>query len=132
MSKFAVIETGGKQYLVSEGQKLKIEKIKTPKGDIIKFDKVLLIGDKSKLDLGKPYVSQFVEAKILKEDRAKKVIVLKYKSKKRYRIKRGHRQPYTEIQITKIGAVAEKSTISKPKTTAKSDVKKTTKPKTAK
>jgi len=109
MSKFAVIESGGKQYLVSEGQKLKIEKVSTPKGDVVKFDKVLLLSDKSKFELGKPYLkSTVVEAKLIKEGRSRKVIVFKYKPKKRYRIKRGHRQHFTEVEITKIGATAAK------------------------
>ena len=102
---FAIIETGSKQYKVAVGDKLKIEKVK-PKGDVVSFDKVLLVSDgESKNQIGQPPINRAsVEAKILDQGRARKVIVFKYHSKTRYRKKKGHRQEFTEVQITKITA----------------------------
>ncbi|MCX8016226.1 MAG: 50S ribosomal protein L21 [Patescibacteria group bacterium] len=100
----AVIETGGKQYLIKEGDKIKIEKLTGNTGDKIVFDKVLLLAaENGKLEIGKPYLEKHsVEAEILKIGRSRKVIVFRYHSKTRYRKKRGHRQWYTEAKITKI------------------------------
>ena len=104
MSKdFAIIETGGKQYKVSPHQKIKIEKIEGKKGEIIKFRKVLLLNKEDKIEIGKPFISKaVVEGKILSQGKNKKVLVLKYKPKTRYKVKTGHRQPYTEVEIMKI------------------------------
>lgn len=103
MSMFAVIETGGKQYKVVAGDKLKVEKIEAEDGKAVIFDKVLLKSDGEKAEIGAPYLSGArVEAKVLKAGRSKKKIVFKYKSKTRERKKKGHRQPYTEVEITKI------------------------------
>ena len=100
-NKFAVIQTGGKQYLVKPGDTLKIEKIKKPENGEIVFDKVLLIVDEDDIKIGKPFVDGAkVGAKIIEEGRGKKVIVLKYKQKTRYHKKAGHRQPYTKITIS--------------------------------
>lgn len=100
---FAVIKTGGKQYIVSPGEKLKIEKLDASEGKNFVFDEVLLVDDGKKTEIGTPYVKDAkVEAKILSQGRAKKVIVFKYHSKTRYRKKKGHRQPYTEVMIEKI------------------------------
>ena len=101
--KFSIIETGGKQYKVSPGSKLKIEKVVgEPEGSFI-FDKVLLTADGDKIELGRPYLDgKTAEGKILKQGRAKKVIVFKFKSKTRQRRKKGHRQDFTEVEITKI------------------------------
>lgn len=100
---FAVIATGGKQYLVAKGEKIQIEKLEGKAGDKITFDQVLAtISDKDYV-LGKPTVSgAAVEAKIVKQGRGKKIEVLKYKPKSKYRRKIGHRQAYTEVEITKI------------------------------
>lgn len=99
---FAVIETGGKQYRVAPGTKIKVEKLPA-EGENFVFDKVLLLGDEKEVKIGKPYLDgSKVEAKVLKQARAKKVIVFRYKSKTRQRKKKGHRQHYTEIEITKI------------------------------
>lgn len=99
-NKFAVIQTGGKQYLVKPGETLKIEKIKKPENGEVFFDKVLLIVDGENIKLGKPYIeSAKVSAKIVEEGRGKKVIILKYKQKTRYHKKAGHRQPYTKVEI---------------------------------
>lgn len=100
---FAVIQTGGKQYLVAKGDKIQIEKLEGEKGAKITFDKVLAhISDKD-YEVGKPVIEgKSVEATILKQGRGKKIEVLKYKPKSKYRRKIGHRQAYTEIEITKI------------------------------
>jgi len=101
----AVIETGGKQYLVTENQKLKIEKIKNLKeGDKVNFDKVLLLVDeKENVKIGKPYLENaLVVGEVLKIGRGKKIIVFRYHSKTRYRKKKGHRQPFMEVQIKEI------------------------------
>lgn len=102
MAKFAVIETGGKQYRVSAGQKIKIEKLGAVAGDSFAFDKVLLKADGDKVEIGTPYLGDKVSAKIVKQGREKKKIVFRYHSKTRYRKKKGHRQHYTEVEITKV------------------------------
>jgi len=99
----AIIETGGKQYLVKKGDKLQIEKLAGETDSVINFDKVLFASDGKELKLGKPHLDGIkVEAKILKQGRGKKIHVLKYKAKSKYRRKQGHRQHFTEIEITKI------------------------------
>ncbi len=101
--KFAVIETGGKQYKVSAGQKLKVEKLAGVAGDSLVFDKVLLTADGEKVAVGTPFVDgEKVSAKIVKQARERKKIVFRYHSKTRYRKKKGHRQSYTEVEITKV------------------------------
>lgn len=100
---FAVIETGGKQYKVSPSQKIKIEKLDAKEGDQVVFEKVLLTADGENVRVGTPYVSGAkVEAKVVRQGRHDKVIVFKYHSKTRYRKKKGHRQPYTELEIVAI------------------------------
>ena len=99
----AIIKTGGKQYIVAPGQKLRVEKLDGAEGDQGVFDEVLLAVEKDKTQIGQPRVSGVkVSAKILKQDRADKITILKYKSKKRSKIKRGHRQPYTLVEIEAI------------------------------
>ena len=99
---FAVIKTGGKQYIVEPGTKLKIEKLKETEGDIV-FNEVLLVEKNKKLEIGNPIVQgATVIAKMIGEGKRKKVIIMKYKAKKRQRTKTGHRQLYTEVEITKI------------------------------
>ncbi len=99
----AVIKTGGKQYVVSPGQKLKIEKIEKKVGEEIVFDEVLLVNQNKKTELGSPYLAKaVVKAKVISQDRAKKVTTIKFKPRIRYRKKIGHRQPYTEIEIKSI------------------------------
>lgn len=105
MSKIAVIETGGKQYRVEEGKILRIEKIKGNKGDAVAFEKILLLGDSNgeAIEVGTPYISdKKVKATILDQGRAKKVLVTKYKNKTRYKVRTGHKQPYTQVKITSI------------------------------
>lgn len=101
---YAVIKTGGKQYRVAEGDKIRVEKLPGDVGSEVTFDEVLMVGG-DKVSVGAPLVSgASVKAKIVAQDRAKKVIVFKYKRRKGYRRKYGHRQPYTELQITGVSA----------------------------
>jgi len=101
--KLAVIETGGKQYKIFEGQKIKVERLKKEVGDKIFFDKVLLFSDGKEVKIGTPYLDKVqVEGRILKQGRDEKKIVFKYHSKTRYRKKKGHRQLFTEVEIVKI------------------------------
>lgn len=96
--KIAVIETGGKQYLVSEGQKIQVEKLPQASG-AISFDKILLLVDGDKVEVGKPYLNRKVTAELLGEKRLDKVTTFKYHSKTRYRKKKGHRQTVTLVKI---------------------------------
>lgn len=99
---YAIIETGGKQYIVEAGDKIKVEKLDVKEGDKVTFDKVLFVsGDDAKV--GAPFVDGAkVEAKVLAQGKAKKIVVYKYKSKKNERKKNGHRQPYTLVEISGI------------------------------
>ena len=100
---YAVIETGGKQYKVSEGDVIYVEKLDVEAGADIAFDKVLLIGEGSDVKVGAPVVDGVsVAGKVIKNDKTKKVVVYKYKPKKGYHKKQGHRQQYTKVEITKI------------------------------
>jgi len=100
--KLAVIKTGGKQYIVKEGDRLKVEKINAPEGDNFDFDNVLLIADKE-LSIGAPFVDGAkVSAKVLKQGRTRKIVVFHYHSKTRYKKKAGHRQHFTEVEIKEI------------------------------
>ena len=99
----AVIQTGGKQYLVEAGKKIHIEKIDAKEGGAVVFDKVLLVFGGAKTEIGTPYVSgASVEARVLAQGREKKKIVFRYKAKVRRRKMKGHRQPFTEVEIMKI------------------------------
>ncbi|MFH1404622.1 MAG: 50S ribosomal protein L21 [Patescibacteria group bacterium] len=103
---FAVINTGGKQYLVKEGQELKIELLEAEIGKSIDFDALLIADEKGEnVKVGAPHVSGAkVTATVVEHDRDKKVLVVKYKPKVRYRRHVGHRQPFTKIKIEKITA----------------------------
>ena len=99
----AIIVTGGKQYKVAEGDVVYIEKLNQEAGDTVKFDQVLAILDGDKATFGTPVVEGAkVDASVVKNGKGKKVIVFKYKPKKGYRRKQGHRQPYTKVTIGKI------------------------------
>ena len=99
----AIIVTGGKQYKVSEGDVIYIEKLDNEAGDTVKFEQVLAIIDGEKATFGAPVVEgASVEAKIVKNGKGKKIDVLKYKAKKNEKTHIGHRQPYTKVEITKI------------------------------
>lgn len=101
---YAVIKTGGKQYRVAEGQKLRVEKLAGNAGDKVTFSEVLLVGGDAP-KIGRPLVSgASVAAEITAQDRGKKIVVFKFKRRKNYRRKNGHRQPYTELKITGITA----------------------------
>ena len=108
-----MIHSGGKQYLVTPGHKIKIEKIDKPafakatagkeRSQEVVFDEVLLLEKQNRIEIGTPSIKGAkVIGKILKHGKGKKIIVFKYKAKKRYKVKKGHRQPFTEIEITKI------------------------------
>ena len=99
----AVIVTGGKQYTVAEGDVLYIEKLNVEAEETVKFDQVLAVLDGENSKVGAPVVEgAAVEAKVVKNGKAKKVVVFKYKAKKNEKKKIGHRQPYTKVEITKI------------------------------
>ena len=99
----AIIVTGGKQYKVAEGDVVFIEKLDQEAGDTVKFDQVLAVIDGDKATFGTPVVEGAkVEANVVKNGKGKKIIVFKYKPKKNYRRKQGHRQPYTKVTIGKI------------------------------
>ena len=100
---YAIIATGGKQYKVSEGDIIKVEKLNVEAGDTVTFDKVLVVSDGS-LKVGSEVAGASVSAKVRKQDKAKKVIVYKYKPKSGYHKKNGHRQAYTQVKIEKINA----------------------------
>jgi len=103
MDKFAIIETGGKQYRVAPGQKLKIEKLLAKDGEKFVFENVLLAVDGEEVTLGTPNVKGGkVEARVLRTAKGDKKIVFRYHSKTRYRKKKGHRQLFTEVEITKV------------------------------
>jgi len=105
----AVVEINKKQYLVEKGDTLEVQRIKDKKDKAV-FDKVLLLFDGKKVKIGTPYLDKAkVEAQIMEEKKGKKVIVYKYKRRKKYRIKRGHRQIYTAIKITRIAASSSQS-----------------------
>ena len=100
----AVIMTGGKQYSVKEGEVLYVEKLGLEEGAEVKFD-VLMLADGDDTRIGKPYVDgASVTAKVLGDVKGEKIVIFKYKSKKTYRKKQGHRQPYTKIEVVSINA----------------------------
>ncbi len=101
MSKIAVIKTGGKQYKVKEGDTIKVEKLEAENGQKIKFD-TLLIADGDKLELGQPSLGEKVEAEVMETAKGKKVTVVKYKNKTRYKKTVGHRQQFTAVKVLKI------------------------------
>ncbi len=102
---YAVIETGGKQYQVKEGDTIFIEKLEAEADQTVNFDKVVAVGKDSGITVGAPYVDNaVVEAKVLKNGKAKKITVFTYKPKKGEKRKMGHRQPYTQVEIKAIKA----------------------------
>jgi large subunit ribosomal protein L21 len=100
---YAIMETGGLQFNVNEGEKLKIPKIEGKSGEKVSFEKVLLISKDGEAMIGTPYLSGAkIEAEVLKQGKGKKAIVYKFKKRVKYRRKTGHRQDFTEIEIKKI------------------------------
>jgi large subunit ribosomal protein L21 len=115
---YAVIESCGKQYKVAEGDVVFFEKLATEEGKKVTFDKVVLVSEDGKVQVGNPYVKGFkVEGKVVSHGKAKKIIVFKMKAKKNYRRKQGHRQPYTKVEITAIKSTAKKATAKKAEET---------------
>lgn len=114
---YAIIESCGKQYKVTEGDVVFFEKLDVEEGKKVTFDSVVLVSDDKKVEVGAPYVKGVkVEGKVVAHGKGKKILVYKYKAKKNYRRTQGHRQPYTKVEITKIKTPAEK-------TEAKAEVK---------
>ena len=106
---YAIIESCGRQYKVSEGDVVFFEKLDAEEGKKVTFDKVVLVSNDGKVQVGNPYVKGIkVEGKVVSHGKAKKIIVFKMKAKKNYRRKQGHRQPYTKVEITNIKLPAEK------------------------
>ena len=97
---YAIIETGGKQYKVQNGDQIKVEKLNAEAGSAVVFDKVLVAGEGADIKVGTPYLEGLtVEGEVVESGKGDKVIIFKYKSKKDYRKKQGHRQPYTLVEI---------------------------------
>lgn len=102
---YAVIETGGKQHRVVEGETLSIEKLEVPTGEKVKFDKVLMVADGEKVSVGAPYVTgSTVTAEVVSHGRGEKISIIKFRRRKHYRRQAGHRQWFTEVKITAIKA----------------------------
>ena len=118
---YAIIKTGGKQYRVQENDVLKVEKLNAAVGETVTFDEVVAVGG-DKLQVGTPFVEGCaVQAEVLEQGKNEKVIIFKYKAKKDYRRKNGHRQPYTLVKVTGIGAAAKKAAPAKAKTIEKAE-----------
>ena len=106
---YAVIEACGKQYKVTKGDVVFFEKLEEEEGKKVTFDKVVLVSDEGKIEVGAPYVKGIkVEGKVVAHGKGKKIVVFKYKAKKNYKRKQGHRQPYTKVEITAIKLPAAK------------------------
>ena len=107
---YAIIESCGKQYKVAEGDVVFFEKLDAEEGKKVTFDKVILVSEDGKVQVGNPYVKGIkVEGKVVSHGKGKKIIVFKMKPKKNYRRKQGHRQPYTKVEITSIKTAAKKT-----------------------
>lgn len=105
---YAIIETGGKQYRVEEGKAVRVEKLPAEKGEEVIFDRVLLYSDGAETKIGRPYLDGCrVKGKVTVQGRGRKIIVFKFKAKKNYRRKKGHRQPFTEVLIKQIEVAAK-------------------------
>jgi large subunit ribosomal protein L21 len=100
---YAIIESGGKQYKIEEGKKVKLEKITAPEGEEVRISNVLTINGANGTVIGTPYIDgAYISGKVIAQARDKKVTIFKYKRRKDYKVKRGHRQAYTELLIEKI------------------------------
>ena len=130
---YAVIEACGKQYKVTKGDVVFFEKLDAEEGKKVTFDKVVLVSDEGIVEVGAPYVKGIkVEGKVVAHGKGKKIIVFKYKPKKNYRRKQGHRQPYTKVEITDIKTAAAKTEkVAEEKKETKTATKTTTAKKTA-
>lgn len=117
---YAIIESCGKQYKVTEGDVVFFEKLDAEEGKKITFDNVLMLSDDKKIQVGSPYVKDVkVEGKVVSHGKAKKIIVYKMKPKKNYRKKQGHRQPFTKVEITGIKTATETKKAEEPKAEVK-------------
>lgn len=106
---YAVFKTGGKQYRAAKGESLRVERLEVEEGTTVEFDQVLLVGEGSNVKLGNPLLSgSKVKAKVTSQGRAKKVDVVKFKRRKNYRRLKGHRQPFTEVEIVSITGAPRK------------------------
>ena len=124
---YAIIEACGRQYKVEEGTTVFFEKLGEEEGKKVSFDKVILVSNDGKVEVGNPYVKGAkVEGKVVSNGRGKKILVFKYKAKKNERKTRGHRQDYTKVEITSI-KLSSKTTASKTETTKVAEEKATTK-----
>lgn len=123
---YAVIKTGGKQYRVAVGDKLKVESLKVEVGDKVVLDHVLMIGDGDKVEVGTPTLAKTVEATVLSNGRGKKLRIVKFRRRQNSRTRTGHRQNYTELEITAIGgkAAAKKAPAKKAEAPKKEAAKK--------
>jgi large subunit ribosomal protein L21 len=102
---YAIVETGGKQYKIQPGEVLRVEKLPGNVGDPVAFDKVLMLGTKDEVRVGSPLVDGArVTGRIVTQDKGRKIVVFKFKRRKRYRLKKGHRQLFTAVQIDAIEA----------------------------
>ena len=100
---FAVIKTGGKQYRVSQGDKLRVESLDAEEGDAVSLDQVMMVGEGDKVTVGEPLISgASVNARVITHGRGKKADIVKFRRRKHYRRQMGHRQNYTELEITSI------------------------------
>ena len=132
---YAVIKTGGKQYRVREGDTLRIEKLAAEAGAKVQFDQILMVGEGDKVSVGTPYLSgSQVSATVISQGRGDKIKVVKFKRRKNYLRRNGHRQSFTEVEITKIGgatkaAAAKPETKSTPKAEPKAEPRAEAKPK---
>ena len=126
---YAIIESCGKQYKVAQGDVVFFEKLDAEEGKKVTFDKVILVSEDGKVQVGNPYVKGVkVEGKVVSHGKAKKIIVFKMKPKKNYRRKQGHRQPYTKVEITGIKTAAKKAETTEAKAETKTaKAKKSTK-----
>ena len=116
---YAVIEACGKQYKVTKGDVVFFEKLDEEEGKKVTFDNVVLLSDDGKIEVGAPYVKGVkVEGKVVAHGKGKKIVVFKYKAKKNYKRKQGHRQPYTKVEITAIKTPAAKKEAAEEKAEA--------------
>ena len=124
---YAVIKTGGKQYRVREGDTLRVEKLAAEAGAKIQFDQILMVGEGDKVTVGTPYISgSQVSATVISQGRGEKIKVVKFKRRKNYLRRNGHRQAFTEVEITNIGGAgkaAKTAAASAPKAEPKSEAK---------
>ena len=115
---YAVFRTGGKQYRATKGDRIRVERLEAEEGDSVEFDEILLVGEGSDVKVGSPLVSgSKIKAKVTAQGRSKKVVALKFKPRKNYKLVKGHRQHFTEVEIISITSVAlKKASATKKKT----------------